>query len=53
MITDKVLDLNAYEMRYFHLMCKERAKKTSGVSKIKINPNWPSFKNPGNYLNIK
>ena len=44
MLTDKMLDLNVFEMRYLALAMKERLQKTSGVNPMKINMDWPSVK---------
>jgi len=44
MITDKLLDLNIFEMRYMALSMKSRVQKTSGINPLKINMDWPSIK---------
>ena len=44
MITDKLLDLNIFEMRYMALSMKSRVQKTSGINPLKLNMDWPSIK---------
>ena len=44
MITDKVLDMNAFEMRYFHASLSMRLMRTSGINPMKLNMDWPSVK---------
>ena len=44
MLADKVLDLNAFEMRYFHTSVAMRLMRTSGINPLKLNLDWPSVK---------
>ena len=44
MISDKVLDLNMFELRYFHASLAQRVQKTSGMNLMKLNLDWPSLK---------
>lgn len=53
MLVDKMLDMNIYELRYFSMMSKEKVMKTSGINPMKINLDWPSVKQTGNFsINI-
>ncbi len=47
MLADKLLDLNIFEMRYFVSVAKEKIQKTSGISPLKLNLDWPSIKQDG------
>lgn len=47
LITDKLLDLNIFEMRYMALSMKSRVQKTSGINPLKLNMDWPSIKQDG------
>ena len=47
LITDKLLDLNVFEMRYMALSMKQRIHKTSGINPLKLNMDWPSVKQDG------
>jgi hypothetical protein len=47
MLTDKFLDLNIFELRYFQQLQKEKLLKTSGMNPMKINLDWPSVKQDG------
>ena len=47
LITDKLLDLNVFEMRYMALAMKQRIHKTSGINPLKLNMDWPSIKQDG------
>ena len=42
MLADKVLDLNIFELRYFHASMSLRMKRTMGINPMKINMDWPS-----------
>jgi Lon protease-like protein len=44
MLTDKMLDLNIFELRYLALSMKNRVAKTSGINPLKLNMDWPSIK---------
>ena len=44
LITEKVLDLNLFEMRYLTIMMKENLTKNSGFSPFYVNQDWPSKK---------
>jgi len=44
MLADKVIDLNAFEMRYLAASIKGRILKTSGINPLKMNMDWPSLK---------
>lgn len=44
MITDKILDMNLFEMRYMAAMIKQRMLNTSGINPLKINMDWPSIR---------
>ena len=44
MIADKVLDMNSFEMRYFHAILSQRILRTSGINPMKLNLDWPSLK---------
>jgi hypothetical protein len=44
MLADKLLDMNMYEIRYFSVVIKEKAMKTTGVNPMKLNLDWPSIK---------
>lgn len=47
MITDKILDMNVFEMRYMALAMKQRMMRTSGINPLKLNMDWPSIKQDG------
>ena len=47
MIADKILDLNVFELRYFMSISKEKLLKSSGISPLKMNLDWPSVKKDG------
>ena len=44
MLSDKVLDLNVFELRYLQASVKQRILKTSGINPLKVNMDWPSVK---------
>lgn len=44
MLADKLLDLNLFELRYFSVVIKEKALRTTGINPMKINLDWPSVK---------
>ena len=44
MLADKVLDMNLVEHRYFHAMLATRVQKSTGLSLMKLNLDWPSLK---------
>ena len=44
MLVDKVLDLNLFEMRYFIAQQEIKAAKSTGLSPMKMNLDWPSVK---------
>jgi large subunit ribosomal protein L7/L12 len=43
-LVEKVLTLNLFEMRYFAEAMKTRVQKTTGLSPMKLNMDWPSVK---------
>ncbi|CDW85761.1 ribosomal protein l7 l12 c-terminal domain containing protein [Stylonychia lemnae] len=43
-LTDKLLDFNIFELRYFSEALKQRIQRTSGVNPMKLNLDWPSLK---------
>lgn len=47
MLTDKVLDMNVFELQYFQAITKEKMLKTSGINPLKVNLDWPSVKADG------
>ena len=47
MIADKVVDMNIFEMRYFHASISQRIMRTSGLNPMKVNLDWPSIKQDG------
>lgn len=49
MLVDKMLDMNIYELRYFSMLSKEKVMRTSGINPMKINLDWPSVKQTGNF----
>ena len=44
MLADKVGDLNLLEMRYFYYLLDEKVAKSTGLSPMKLNLDWPSIK---------
>ena len=44
MLADKVADLNLFEVRYFHYLLEEKVAKSTGLSPMKLNLDWPSLK---------
>ena len=44
MLTDRLLDLNVFEMRYMAASMKQRVQRTTGINPLKINMDWPSVK---------
>ena len=44
MLADKILDLNAFETRYMAASIEVRLQRTSGLSPMKLNLDWPSLK---------
>ena len=44
MLVDKVVDLNLFEMRYFVAKMEIKAAKSTGLSPMKMNLDWPSVK---------
>ena len=44
MLADKVLDFNVTETRYFHAIIVRHMQRTSGISLMKLNLDWPSLK---------
>ena len=44
MLADKMLDMNVFELRYFHASVADRLMKTSGINPMKVNLDWPSIK---------
>ena len=47
MLADKIVDLNIFEMRYFHASLSSRIMRTSGINPMKLNLDWPSLKQDG------
>jgi len=43
-LIDATLELNVMEIRYFALMTKQRIQKTTGLSPMKMNNDWPAMK---------
>jgi hypothetical protein len=52
MLVDKFLDMNIYEIRYFSILMKDKIQKTSGINPMKLNLDWPSIKQDGNFIFI-
>lgn len=48
MLADKVLDMNLHEHRYFHHLLASRIQRSSGMSMMKLNLDWPSLKQDAN-----
>ena len=44
MLVDKVMDLNLFEMRYYVAKMEIKAAKSTGLSPMKMNLDWPSVK---------
>lgn len=44
MLVDKVMDLNIFEMRYYIAKMEIKAAKSTGLSPMKMNLDWPSVK---------
>jgi len=44
MLVDKVLDLNMFELRYFHSQMSTKMLKATGINPMKMNIDWPSVK---------
>ena len=44
MMSDKMLELNLFEMRYFLSIMKERIIKSTGINPMKLNLDWPALK---------
>ena len=44
MLVDKVLDLNMFELRYFHSHMSSQMLKATGINPMKLNVDWPSVK---------
>ena len=47
MIADKVLSLNIFEQRYLAASVSKRVQRTTGMSLMKLNLDWPSLKQDG------
>ena len=43
MVADRVTDFNVLEMRYFITIMKEKLIKSTGISPLKVNMDWPAF----------
>ena len=44
MLADKVADMNLFELRYFYYILEEKTRKSTGLSPMKLNLDWPSLK---------
>lgn len=44
LLTEKMLDLNMFELRYLAVSMKTRMERTSGINPLKLNMDWPSVK---------
>jgi Lon protease-like protein len=44
LLSDKLLDLNVFELRYLAVSMKQRMERTSGINPMKLNMDWPSIK---------
>lgn len=44
MLADKVINLNLYEIRYFHALIAKKSMQATGLSPMKLNLDWPSLK---------
>ena len=44
LLADKVLELNLFEMRYFQARLTQQVQKSTGLSPMKLNLDWPSLK---------
>ncbi len=52
MLADKLLDMNIYELQYFNQISSEKIMKTSSISPMKLNVDWPSVKPDGKNTNF-
>ena len=44
MLADKIIELNMYELRYLSTAINQKVQRSTGLSPMKMNLDWPSLK---------